>query len=140
MRGPLSSGCPGPSWTFPGLSLRLPWALPEHLPVQESDAAGKEFAAREEDPPLITSWTQVAIHSHLDSSVLLGNTQHLATQVHEQVPWLQMVKEVDHVKVSRNAFSHHEIVVVPGEFVIDCVSFGGSKSTSGTNSGLLASS
>ena len=93
----------------------------------------------EEGSPLVTSWTLVGICTHIGSSVLLGSTQHLATHVHEQVPKLQMLKEGDHVKVLRNAFSHHGIVVVPGELVIDFVSLGGSQSTCATNVGLLAS-
>ena len=77
----------------------------------------------EESSPLVTSWTLVSIPSHFGSSVLLGSTQHLATHVHDQVPKLQMLKEGDHVKVLRNAFSHHGIAVVPGELAIDFVAF-----------------
>ena len=68
----------------------------------------------EEDSQLVTSWTLVAIRSHFDSGVLLGSTQNLATHVHEWVPCEQMLKEDDHVKVSRQAFRHQGIVVVPG--------------------------
>ena len=45
----------------------------------------------------------------------------------ELLSWLPMMKEGDHVKVERGSFSHHGIVVVSGELVLDFVSFGGSK-------------
>ena len=35
MRGLPSLGCPEPSWTFPGLSLRLPWDLLQPFAVQD---------------------------------------------------------------------------------------------------------
>ena len=62
----------------------------------------------------------------------------MATLVHGQVTKLQMLKEDDHVDVLRNALSHHEIIVVTEEPVIEFASLGFFSSTCVTNVGLLA--
>ena len=51
-----------------------------------------------------------------------------------------MLKKDDHAEVSRRVLGRQGIVVGPGKFVIDFVSFGGFKSTNNTNPSLLASS
>ena len=67
----------------PRLSLRLPWAMPEAMPVHEWAVAGEEYASRGRRLPLVASWTLVTIRRHFGSDVLLESIRHLDTNVHK---------------------------------------------------------
>ena len=123
LRRPFCSKCPGLSFTFPGLSLNLPWALPQPLPVQSE---------------------QARISLHLERRKLPTSYQ-LDTSNHSYPFWLQRFIRKDsavshHIELLRNAVSQHGIVVVPGKLVIGFVCFSGSQTTCGTNAVLLKSS
>ena len=120
LRRPCCSKCPGLSFTFPGLSLNLPWALPE--------------------PPLVRSG-QARISFHLGRRKLPSSYQ-LDTSNHSYLFWLQHFIRKDsavshHIELVRNAFSQHGIVVVPGRLVTGFLCLCGPWAVCGKNAVLF---
>ena len=123
LRRPFCSKCPGLSFTFPGLSLNLPRALPEPQHIQSG---------------------QSRISFHLERRKLPSSYQ-LDTSNHSYPFWLQHFIRKDsavshHIELLRNALSQHGIVVVPGKLVIGFVCFCGPRAVCGKNAVLLKSS